>query len=153
MKDYFKNILWNEFLCRIETNLWYGFRDIEWLYFSSLFRRTTSAVVANLATALFLWAVLPLLLTIASDISHNYTPMKMCIKANPMVQTAITIRGDSGDNNARAYPGSLVYRWPSDQAREFGYTTIVLLYSSAFYISTGLYFGWRAKRRLRKNIF
>ena len=45
------------------------------LYFSSVFKHTTTAVIMNFSFAFFLWAITPLIVVIFSEIIHDYDAM------------------------------------------------------------------------------
>ena len=131
------------------------------LYFSSLFRRTTSAVVATFALAIVLWAVVPSLLGLTAVITEGddvfapvlaYARKQGGVLANPAVQAVVIMNGAGGERNARTQLSSLEYDWPYRRL-EIGPTTIVLFVTMIIYIFAGLVFAWRAKCRFRRNIF
>jgi len=122
------------------------------LYFSACFKRTTSAVVANFALALVLWAIAPALFGLVATITRDQDPAQACLCANPMVQAAVIMYGASGEHNAYARLSGLEYNWPYDKLT-VGLTTVILLIVMFMYTSVGLLFAWRAKCRFRRNIF
>jgi len=131
------------------------------LYFSSLFRRTTSAVVATFALAIVLWAVVPSLLGLTAVITEGddvFAPVLAFARrhggefANPAVQAVVIMNGAGGERNARTQLSGLEYDWPYRRL-EIGPTTIVLFVTMVIYIFAGLVFAWRAKCRFRRNIF
>ena len=131
------------------------------LYFSSLFRRTTSAVVATFALAIVLWAVVPSILGLTAVITEGddvFAPVLAFARkhggvlANPAVQAVVIMNGAGGERNARTQLSSLEYDWPYRRL-EIGPTTIVLFVTMVIYIFAGLVFAWRAKCRFRRNIF
>jgi ABC-2 type transport system permease protein len=124
------------------------------LYFSARLKRTTSAVVANFALALVLWAVIPLLLGLVSTISRDYDALEIYMSANPVIQAGVIMDGAGGRQNATKDISRLNYDW-LDRSNWKGIwpTTIVLLITMLIYISIGLLFAWRAKCRFRRNIF
>jgi len=122
------------------------------LYFSARLRRTTAAVVANIAVALVLWAVVPLLLGLVSQVSRDDDILEAYVSANPLVQAVVVTFGAAGEYNAHAPLSSLRYKWPGYTA-SMGRTTGVLLTSVCIYVLAGLFLAWRAKRRFRRNIF
>lgn len=126
------------------------------LYFSARFKRTTSAVVANLALAIALWAVLPGMLGIASQFTRNKDLRKaseLYVSGNPIVQCVVLTDGASGEHKARMKTSKLHYVWEWSVWSEAGGTTLVLLTYMVIYASAGAFFAWRAKRRFRRNIF
>jgi ABC-type transport system involved in multi-copper enzyme maturation permease subunit len=122
------------------------------LYFSSLFRRTTSAVVATFALAIVLWVVLPSLLGLTTVITEDDDVLRTYVSANPVVQAVVVMYGAGGERNAQTQLSSLRYDWPYRSLR-IGPTTTVLLVTMLIYIFAGLLFAWRAKCRFRRNIF
>jgi ABC-type transport system involved in multi-copper enzyme maturation permease subunit len=123
------------------------------LYFSARFKRTTSAVVANFALALTLWAFVPVLLGISSEITHDDDVLDAYVSVNPIVQAAVLMAGAGGENNAAKPLNFLRYRWPCRVNAKFWDTTELLLISMLIYTSLGLLFAWRAKCRFRRNVF
>jgi ABC-type transport system involved in multi-copper enzyme maturation permease subunit len=124
------------------------------LYFSARLKRTTSAVVANFALALTLWAVIPLLLGLVSTISHDDDVLEAYISTNPVIQAVVIMNGSGGSQNATSNLAHLDYEWPGGSDwNNIWSTTSVLLITMLVYISLGLLFAWRAKCRFRRNIF
>jgi ABC-type transport system involved in multi-copper enzyme maturation permease subunit len=123
------------------------------LYFSARLKRTTSAVVANFGLALILWAVIPLLLGLIATIDNETAVMEAYIIANPALQAFVIMEGAGGSYNAAKTLSRLDYEWPSGSGYNVWYTTSVLLITMLIYVSIGLIFTWRAKYRLRRNIF
>jgi len=123
------------------------------LYFSARFKHTTSAVVANFAFALVLWAVIPMLLGLAVTITNDIDALTAYVSANPVVQAAVIMAGAGGEYNAQAKLSHLSYSWPGSGDVDIGPTTIILLVTMLIYIFAGLLFAWRAKCLFRRNIF
>ena len=123
------------------------------LYFSARLKRTTSAVVANFALAMTLWAVIPLLLGLTAITTNEDDFLEAYIIANPVLQAAVIMYGAGGNYNATRSLSRLNYEWPSGGGYNVWYTTSVLLITMLIYMSIGLFFAWRAKCRLRRNIF
>ncbi|MHC4148323.1 MAG: ABC transporter permease subunit [Planctomycetota bacterium] len=129
------------------------------LYFSASLKHTTSAVVANFALALVLWAVIPLLLGLATTISHDDDALEAYVSTNPMVQAIVIMVGAGGSENAASDLSALDYDWPHER-EDFWLdcdkaegTTAFLLITMLAYISFGFLFAWRAKCRFRRNVF
>ncbi len=119
------------------------------IYFSSCFKRTTTAVIMNLALAAAIWIVAPIMLSIMgligrSDIGEVY------VLANPMVNIIVIMLGTVG----KAHSGlqQLRFEWPYGN-EGFGFTMRVLLVNMAVYMLIGAFFAWRAKNRFRRNVF
>jgi ABC-2 type transport system permease protein len=123
------------------------------LYFSSLFRRTTTAVVANFSLILFVWLIVPILFAFVDGIFHTDKPFELVTSVNPVIQTGVVMFGDSGTQNASLSLSQLEYEWPWGDGTSFGFTTIFVLITSLVYASIGFLFAWRAKKRFRKKIF
>ncbi|MBW8038974.1 MAG: ABC transporter permease subunit [Planctomycetes bacterium] len=126
------------------------------LYFSARLKRTTSAVVANFALALTLWAVIPLLLGLVATITYESDILEAYILTNPVVQTVVIMDGAGGSHNATRNLSRLNYEWPSPSGSNWNSirsTTSILFITMLIYMSMGLLFAWRAKCRFRRNIF
>ncbi len=123
------------------------------LYFSTLFHRTTAAVVANLALAIALWVVLPVVMQFATLITHREDLLTWSLKLNPIAQTAVIAKADSGEDHANDELRDLRYLWTRTHRTRFWPTTGMLAASTAGYSIIGGIFAWRAKRRLRRNLF
>jgi ABC-type transport system involved in multi-copper enzyme maturation permease subunit len=126
------------------------------MYFSILFKRTTSAVVANFALAVVLWIIVPALLGLmTATISRDKADVfEAYVSANPVVQATTIMGGAGGKRNAEMKLSKLEFNWPPSIHGEGIYsTTGLLLITTLIYISAGFLFAWRAKCRLRRNIF
>jgi ABC-2 type transport system permease protein len=123
------------------------------LYFSARFKRTTSAVIASFALALAIWAVLPAVLGLVSVFILDYNAVGDLVSANPAAQIAILMNGAGGKWNARAGFSNLVFDWPNSSWHKVWPTTGLLLIYMLIYAGAGVFFGWRAKCRFRRNIF
>jgi ABC-type transport system involved in multi-copper enzyme maturation permease subunit len=128
------------------------------IYFSARFKRTTSAVVANLAVAVALWVIIPamagLILQFTRDRDHR-SAFEMYVSANPAVQVVVVMDGAGGAHNARTKLSRLNYDWPrrhSDWSRVWGTTRVLIVYM-LINVSVGFLFAWRAKCRFRRNVF
>ena len=122
------------------------------IYFSTRFRRTTSAVVANLAMALILWILIPLLIGFIFNYKYGFyehNSFYLYLSTNPVIQAVVIMDlGNTGSNLS-----NLEYNWPFYDLNELGATNIFLWITMLIYISMGLLFAWRAKCRFRRNIF
>ena len=124
------------------------------LYFSSCFRRTTTAVVANVMLALILWAIVPLILGLVSEITHDDDLLEFTACFNPFVQNVVVIERTSGRNYVNRSLTQLEYNWPSRAFGEsFTSTTLFLISTMLLHFLVGFLFIWRAKYRLRRHIF
>jgi ABC-type transport system involved in multi-copper enzyme maturation permease subunit len=102
-------------------------------YFSSCFRRTSAAVVTNFILTVLVWGIIPFLIFLLIDVfravrySVRHMLEEYCLGAVPFVQAMRVMDGNpSLFESSRFIPG---------------------------YILLGLFFAWRAKCRLRHNIF
>ena len=123
------------------------------VYFSARFKRTTSAVIASFALALFLWVILPSLLGLVSVLIHNDDIAKDIVSASPAAQLAILTEGAGGAWNARAGLSHLNFAWPDTSWHRVWPTTGLVIIYMLIYTGAGAAFGWRAKCRFRRNVF
>jgi ABC-type transport system involved in multi-copper enzyme maturation permease subunit len=126
------------------------------IYFSTRFKRTTTAVVANFALAVVLWIIVPALLgLVTATISRDRVEVfEAYVSANPVVQATTIMGGAGGQDNAKTKLSRLDFNWLSGSHSEGIYsTTTLLLVTTLIYISAGFLFAWRAKCRFRRNIF
>jgi len=119
------------------------------LYFSSRFKRTTTAVIMNFALAATIWALLPLLMILVVEITHDgYDLAEAYIDTNPFVHAVIIM------DAAVDWRGGLgSYYWPGLNSQDVFGSTIWMLFCMLGYMFAGLIFAWRAKCRFRRNIF
>jgi hypothetical protein len=123
------------------------------LYFSARFMRTTSAVIASFALVLALWIILPAVLGLVAVFTHDYSAVGNLVSANPAAQVTILMYGAGGNWNARAGLSNLTFGWPDSSWRKVWPTTGLVLIYMLIYTGAGVFFGWRAKCRFRRNIF
>ena len=118
------------------------------LYFSSRFRHTTTAVIVNFALAGVIWALLPLLMSLTTALEViDWDVVGSYLDTNPFVHlvviiVATTSRGGRND-----------YYWLEYGGRRVLAATIWILICMLGYMLLGFLFAWRAKCRLRRNIF
>lgn len=127
------------------------------LYLSSRFKRTTTAVVMNLALGLVLWLVIPLLSVLLWEMSPSRSPdaytAEKTLLPNPMVQVFCAVDGGSGTNNARRPASRLDYDWPGRRLSTAKQTTRLMTANMVGYSMAGSLLLCLAWGRLRKNIF
>ncbi|MFC1634542.1 hypothetical protein ACFL5Z_06830 [Planctomycetota bacterium] len=124
------------------------------IYFSARCKRTTSAVVATFALALVLWMIVPALMGLAAAADRGEETLERYMCAHPVVQVGVLMEGAGGRYNAHAELSKLEFDWPARGDNErFWPTTKLLLVNTIIYVSVGMFFAWRAKRRFRKKIF
>ncbi|MCK4624607.1 MAG: hypothetical protein KAV00_04795 [Phycisphaerae bacterium] len=114
------------------------------LYFSSRFRSGTSAATMNVAMALALWLVLPLLAR------YRFTSgvEEMCLVANPFIQLVSVVIGASGAARGFGNHAGLEYSMAGETLGA-GEISVLIMMSMLAYSLAGLLFAWRARRRLR----
>jgi ABC-2 type transport system permease protein len=118
------------------------------LYFSTRFKHTTTAVIANVALAAGLWAVFPLLLAITLAIlSVGSDVIEVYMDINPVVH-AIVITMATARNGSVAN-----YEWLQGGITGPADTTAWMLFNFALYAIVGLVFLMRAHARIRRNPF
>ena len=126
------------------------------LYFGSLFRRTTTAVILNLALALVIWGMLTFIFYIAPEITHgNQDFADGYSSGNPLVQAVVTLEANSGRPGPYyPYDQGFHYRydWPHGR-NDLEATNAIMSAWMAGYILVGLVFAVLAKTRLRRHIF
>ncbi len=128
------------------------------IYFSTRFKRTTSAVVANFGLAIAIWIVIPALGGIVSEFTRDRDhriAVERYFAANPAAQAVVVMNGAGGERLARTKLSRLHYDWPIRQhdRQKVGGTTRALLTYMLIYASVGVFFAWRAKCRFRRNVF
>jgi ABC-type transport system involved in multi-copper enzyme maturation permease subunit len=119
------------------------------LYFSSCFKRTTTAVIMNFALAAAIWAILPILLALTTQIIDDDDFVEAYMDTNPFVHAVVIIEATANENPVKI--GS--YDWISSRRGDIENSMSWMLTCFALYISIGTVFAWRAKARFRRNIF
>jgi len=115
------------------------------LYLSVLLRRTGPAVLANFALAVVIWGILPFLSLAVTEIFRTSRRVAATYwNSIPFVQIAAVIGAAS-----RGLPHC---GWP-DRIRTLAESTRLLLLFLLTHVLIGLFFAWRAKCRLRRNVF
>ena len=123
------------------------------LYFSSLFKRTTTAVIMNFIFVLFIWGIIPLVFEIISILLRENKIIEGCFFFNPLIQIiVIMISTVKSDFNLNMNAGQMQFDWPSGM-ESMQTTLIVFIVSLLMYLVIALLFLWRAKKRLRRKIF
>ena len=117
------------------------------LYFSSRFKHTTTAVIANLAVPTVLWGLVPIVMAMILTMSDTRPDpiiayMGLCPFAQAMVIT---------DTCARGWKLQMYHL--GDYNLDTGEAMVFLLMTMALFILLGLVFAGRAKTNLRRRIF
>jgi len=116
------------------------------LYFSARFKHTTSAVIANFALAGSIWALAPILMRLSAAITHGDMDWVLAyLDTNPFVQAVVVVAG--------ATDSSHHYYWPGLKSENTADSTTWMLKCMVGYMFVGWLFMWRAKHRLRRNVF
>jgi ABC-type transport system involved in multi-copper enzyme maturation permease subunit len=123
------------------------------LYFGTRFKKTSGAVISNLALVLLIWLVLPAVIGVLSLFGSYEALRNQVLFANPVMQSAIAMIGLSGTENAQLDWTKI--RFPEmygDWERPWAFAGMLSLYAGV-YIAAGGGFLLLARRRLRKRIF
>ena len=118
------------------------------LYFSTRFRHTTTAVIANMGLAAALWAVFPLFLAILLQVARiRNGVIEPYMDMNPFVQAVVIMM-------ATSHKGGLApYEWMQGGMKSLPDAIGWIVLTFAVYVSVGLIFVARAASRLRLNPF
>ncbi len=123
------------------------------IYFSSRFKHTTSAVIANFAFAAVIWLLIPLLAVVITDFfEFNNRIADHVAYANPFTQANVVIKAAA--KSWRSWPD---YRWHGFGSRlerltAAQTTELMLRYMFAYILMAGL-FALRAKKNIRGVTF
>jgi len=115
------------------------------VYFSTRFRRTTMAVIANVTLAACLWAIVPMLLGLIFAVARaDGDVLEFYLDMNPFVH-AVVITIAATDSNLGNYD------WVQGGLRDVGSAMFWMLFTAAAYIGASLLFLWRAWARMRRH--
>ncbi|MBA7477786.1 hypothetical protein ES707_13200 [subsurface metagenome] len=119
------------------------------IYFSTRFKKTTTAVVMNFSFAVLIWAIIPFIMALilaisrsGEDIIENYCEII------PFVQGVLVMDVAAGSSGSLEGP----VHWPSGQM-DIMESTFLMIKFMLGYMLVGLLFAWRAKCRFRKHVF
>ena len=119
------------------------------LYFSSCYKRTSTAVMMNFGLAVVIWVIFPFMSPIIGQINREARPLiETCMDLHPFIHIVVIFEA--------AVDNSDSYRWfsfGSSNVADGVRSTIWMLACMLGYVSLGLLFAWRAKCRFRRNIF
>ncbi len=123
------------------------------LYCSARFRRTTTAVVANLVLAGGLWLAVPAFALLCAGILHkSERTIWPFVDINPIVQTGVVTAATTGRSvNSPGRTPQDTYDWMRRGTRSINEATRWLALNLAIYTGLGLVFAQRAGARLRKD--
>ena len=118
------------------------------LYFSSVYKHTTMAVMMNFALAAFIWAILPLFIFIfLSAVNASDDLGEAYMDTNPFIHALAIMDATAGERDEPDY------EWPGIGDMECAESTAWMLICAGAYGSLGFLFACGAKRRLRRDIF
>jgi len=116
------------------------------LYFSTRFKHTTTAVIANFALAGVIWALVPIVMLMIVGITQGDIDLVSgLMDTHPFFQAGVAVIGATGSSG--------IYYWPGMESSDVAESTIWMLACMVGYMLIGWLFVWRAKYRLRRNIF
>ena len=121
------------------------------LYFSSLFKHTTTAVIMNFVVAAVIWGIVPLILGIYGEIIHDHDTVEVFISANPFIQIIVIMISTVGFDVSHEFK-SLVFDWPMGDGN-FDTTLTIFVVSFCIYMTLVFLLLWRAQKRLRRRVF
>jgi ABC-type transport system involved in multi-copper enzyme maturation permease subunit len=121
------------------------------IYFSNRFKSTTTAVIAHFTFVTIIWILIPTLILLTCQLlekSDDYAEYYlMVISPGQLIYVLDTT---AGENNATMELSDL--RW-NDFALNSRDATIKIIGNTLFHIALGLFFAWRTKKTLRKDVF
>ncbi|MHC4212294.1 MAG: hypothetical protein ACYSWP_02865 [Planctomycetota bacterium] len=126
------------------------------IYWSSRFKRTTTAVIMNFIFAFSIWVLAPLLtfllfLAIGDPVNLSEHLILPQLQANPFVQLVVIVEATINSRNT-IFLSDLRYNWPDD-SMSFIESSLMLLLTTTIYFTAAALFFWRAARRFRRFIF
>jgi ABC-type transport system involved in multi-copper enzyme maturation permease subunit len=123
------------------------------LFFSSLLRKSTSAVAANLAFAAAIWVLVPTVWAIYCNINGlHLRSAQILASANPLVMTSVIMAGETGWRTIVPIR-QIDYSWPFDSYGRIGGATMFVLVVALVYVAGAAFLLWLTRRRLRRMIF
>ena len=131
------------------------------LYFGSRFRRTTTAVMLNIALALGLWAALPgaaALLVEASGYSNEgiSDAAGLVLDVNPVFQTGTACSALAGADKALRPLSRVTFRWEGFRqfhSAGFAESLAYLVFLASLNVVLAALLAWRAKCQFRRRWF
>lgn len=124
------------------------------LYTSSCFKRTTWAIITCFTFTIVVWLFIPVILGIVAEITRTQEIFGLYYSSNPLIQIGVIMNGIAGMEHSANNLSGIKYDWPfMRNPMELYPTTKLLIYFMIFYSLFGLLFAWRAKCRIRQNVF
>lgn len=119
------------------------------IYFSSRFKRTTTAVVMNFLLATAIWALIPILLVCFAEFMHNSDAfVESYMDTNPFVHVIVIM-----DAATKQWSPFQKYDWVGFRNMNAMESTGWISFCMLIYSLWGFIFAWYAKRQFRRNIF
>ena len=119
------------------------------LCFSSLFKHTTTAVVMNFVLPAVLWAAIPFLLAVITEINHSSNDfLEIYMDTNPFVHAVVIVMATARRPRSLGH-----YDWVHFRNMDAAQSTIWMLGCMFVYILIGLFFIAVASKRLRRKVF
>jgi len=118
------------------------------IYFSTVFKRTTTAVIMNMIFAAVIWLGVLWLMVFICELSytfHNWDFDEIYYYSIPFVQAV--------DSMEITTLGRLPHITNRGELSSPMMSTLFMLVTAVANTATGFFFVWRAKRRFRKKIF
>jgi ABC-type transport system involved in multi-copper enzyme maturation permease subunit len=124
------------------------------IYFSTRFKRTTTAVVMNFVLPIIIWALVPFLLALSCVLTNLRNDFAVgYINIIPFVPMIVIFDETSGWPQSANQPlGEMLFNWPKFELGPLESIIFMLAFMVA-YIFIAYLFLWRAKCRIRRNIF
>jgi len=124
------------------------------IYFSTRFKRTTTAVVMNFVFPIITWALVPFLLLLTCELADSSDDFaEGYINTIPFVPLVAVLMETSGSPHKVNQPlGEMLFSWPKFKLGILEAIIFMLAFMVA-YILIGFLFLWRARCRIRRNIF
>ncbi|NQV33254.1 MAG: ABC transporter permease subunit [Phycisphaeraceae bacterium] len=119
------------------------------LYFSVQCKKTSSAVICNLALILLIWGILPGVAWVLCLFGPYQSLLNSVSFANPLVQAFIVMESLAGQEGVQRSLADIQF---SGIGPPWAFWTALRLYGGA-YLCVGLALMVMAKRRLRKRVF
>ena len=126
------------------------------IYFSSRFKRTTTAVIMNFIFAFSIWVLVPLLtilllLAVGKMVGWADQLVLPQVQANPFIQLGAIIEATVRHRDTISL-SDLRYLVPTESMSFIEISLLLLLTATIYFIAAAL-FLWRAARRFRRSIF
>ncbi|HUS91682.1 MAG TPA: ABC transporter permease subunit [Phycisphaerae bacterium] len=128
------------------------------LFFGVRFKRTTTAVILNLALGLTLWLAVPGLIALAGEaVPHGDTrtsfrnAAEFALDANPFLQAGLLAEEVGGEHRTRQALTEFDYSWPWADNLDVFQTTAYVMGFSGGYLALGGLFAGLAWLRIRKR--